>query len=91
MNPLRRRIETLEQHTEITGSTLIVVGELAPSQAEAIERGLIGTVIEIPENGRDLGEEGQAHQEAPSSEGIERGIGVEDVATTPTDGLAGSD
>jgi hypothetical protein len=66
MNPLRRRIETLEQHTQITGSTLIVVGgELTPGQVEAIERGLIGTVIEIPENGRDLGEEGASPPGSP--------------------------
>jgi hypothetical protein len=57
MNPLRRRIETLEQNTQILEATLIVVGEPTPGQVEAIERGLIGTVIEIPENGRDLGEE----------------------------------
>lgn len=87
MNPLRRRIETLEQDTQILEATMIVVGEPTPDQVKAIGRGLIGTVIEIPANGRDIGKEGQAHQEAPSSEGIERGIGVEDVATTPTDGL----
>lgn len=66
MNPLRRRIETLEQHTEITGSTLIVVGEPTPDQVKAIERGLIGTVIEIPANGRDIGKEGASPPGSPS-------------------------
>jgi hypothetical protein len=47
-----------------------------------------GTVFVSIGKDQDLGKKVQAHQEAPSREGIERGIGVEDVATTPTDGLA---
>jgi hypothetical protein len=65
MNPLRRRIETLERDTQSLEATMIVVGELTLGQVEAIERGLIGTVIEIPGNFRDLGEEGASPPGSP--------------------------
>jgi hypothetical protein len=52
MQPIRNRLDALEQRDDSTTNLLIVIGEATADQQRLIDAGKVRLVVQMPDNGR---------------------------------------
>ena len=56
MGTLERRVKDLERQTEISETSLVIVGEPSPEQKAALDQGRVHLAVSLRASGRDRGQ-----------------------------------